>query len=65
MIEDLRYDTAYCGQLTRYRERSLALIKELETQLAIAIGGGIPDHASTHAVGGDDSTDGIRNDGRK
>jgi hypothetical protein len=54
MIEDLRYDSAYCGQIDQYRETGLALLNELETQLAITIAGGIPDHASTHAAGGDD-----------
>jgi len=54
MIEDLRYNTAYCGQIDEYRETGIALLNELKTQLAIAIAGGIPDHASTHATGGDD-----------
>ena len=51
MIEDLRYDTNYCGQIDEYRERSLALIAELEDALAAALAGGIPAHASTHAAG--------------
>jgi hypothetical protein len=55
MIDDLRYNTTYCGQLDEFRERSLALLNELETQLAIVIAGGIPDHASTHATDGDDA----------
>ena len=54
MIVDLRYDTAYCGQLDEYRERSLALIAELEDALEAVIAGGVPAHASTHATGGDD-----------
>ena len=54
MIEDLRYNTTYCGQNDAYRERSIALIEELEETLATVIAGGIPDHASTHAPGGDD-----------
>jgi hypothetical protein len=54
MIEDLRYNPAYCGQIDQYRETGLSLLEELETQLAIVIAGGVPDHASTHAVGGDD-----------
>lgn len=59
MIEDLRYNTTYCGQIDEYRERSLALLNELETQLAIVIADGIPDHAATHAVGGDDELTGF------
>lgn len=54
MIEDLRYNTAYCGQIDEYRERSLALIAELEDALAAVLAGGIPAHASTHATGGAD-----------
>lgn len=54
MIEDLRYNAAYCGQIDEYHETGLALLEELETQLAIVIAGGIPDHAATHAYGGDD-----------
>ena len=34
MIEDLRYDTAYCGQIDEYRERSLELIADAEEELA-------------------------------
>lgn len=55
MIEDLRYDTAYCGQIDEYRERSLALIAELEVALDALIAGGVPAHASTHAAGGADA----------
>lgn len=55
MIEDLRYNTAYCGQIDEYRERSLALIAELEAALESALAGGIPAHASTHASGGSDA----------
>lgn len=58
MIEDLRYDTAYCGQIDEYRERSLALIAELEAALETALAGGIPAHASTHEVGGSDELTG-------
>ena len=58
MIEDLRYNTAYCGQLDEYRERSLALIAELEDALATALAGGIPAHASTHAPGEADALTG-------
>jgi hypothetical protein len=54
MIEDLRYNTAYCGQIDEYRERSLELIAELELALEVALAGGIPAHASTHAAGGGD-----------
>jgi len=54
MIEDLRYDANYCGQIDEYRERSLALIAELEAALEAALSGGIPAHASTHAPGGSD-----------
>lgn len=46
MIEDLRYNTAYCGQLDEYRERSLALIAELESALDVALAA----HASTHTL---------------
>ena len=54
MIEDLRYNSAYCGQIDQYRETGLSLLEELETQLAIVIAGGVPDHAATHAAGGAD-----------
>jgi hypothetical protein len=54
MIEDLRYDTAYCGQIDAYRERSLALLAELEQALEDTLAGGVPAHASTHAAGGAD-----------
>lgn len=54
MIEDLRYNTTYCGQIDEYRERSLALIAELEDALAAALAGGVPAHASTHAAGQSD-----------
>jgi hypothetical protein len=55
MIEDLRYDTAYCGQIDAYRERSLALLAELEQALEDTLSGGVPAHASTHAAGGADA----------
>lgn len=55
MIEDLRYDAAYCGQIDEYRERSLALIAELEDALALLISGGVPAHASNHNTGGSDA----------
>jgi len=55
MIEDLRYDTAYCGQIDEYRERSLALIAELEDALASLIAGGVPAHAPNHHAGGSDA----------
>lgn len=55
MIEDLRYDEDYCGQIDEYRERSLALIAELEDALALLISGGVPAHASTHATGETDA----------
>ena len=55
MITDLRYNTAYCGQIDEYRERSLELIAELEAALEAALAGGIPAHASTHASGGPDA----------
>jgi len=55
MIEDLRYDAAYCGQIDEYRERSLALIAELEDALALLISGGVPAHASNHHAGGSDA----------
>lgn len=58
MIQDLRYDTAYCGQIDEYRERSLELIAELEVALETALAGGIPAHASTHAPGGTDALTG-------
>jgi hypothetical protein len=54
MITDLRYDANYCGQIDEYRERSLALIAELEAALEAALAGGIPAHASTHEAGGAD-----------
>lgn len=54
MIEDLRYNTTYCGQLDEFRERSLALLAELERALAVALAGGVPAHAVTHEVGGGD-----------
>lgn len=55
MIEDLRHDTAYCGQIDAYRERSLALLAELEQALEDTLSGGVPAHASTHAAGGADA----------
>lgn len=55
MITDLRYDSAYCGQIDEYHERGLELLNELETQLAIVMADGIPDHASTHAAGQTDA----------
>jgi len=54
MIDDKRYDATYCGQIDEYRERSLALIAELEAALETALAGGIPAHASTHEPDGDD-----------
>lgn len=54
MIEDLRYNATYCGQLDEFRERSLALLAELEQALEDVLAGGVPNHAATHAVGGDD-----------
>lgn len=58
MIEDLRYNTTYCGQIDAYRERSLALIAEIEAALEAALAGGIPAHASMHAPGGADALTG-------
>ena len=54
MIEDLRYNTTYCGQIDEFRERSLALIAELEQALEDVLAGGVPAHASNHAPGGND-----------
>jgi hypothetical protein len=54
MIEDLRYNTTYCGQIDAYRERSLALLADLEQALEDTLAGGVPAHASTHAAGGAD-----------
>jgi hypothetical protein len=55
MIQDLRYNTTYCGQIDAYRERSLALLAELEQALEDTLAGGVPAHASTHAAGGADA----------
>ncbi len=55
MITDLRYNTTYCGQIDEYRERSLALIAELEDALALLISGGVPAHASNHHAGAADA----------
>lgn len=54
MIQDLRYNTTYCGQIDAYRERSIALLAELEQALEDTLAGGVPAHASTHAHNGDD-----------
>lgn len=54
MIQDLRYNTTYCGQIDAYRERSIALLAELEQALEDTLAGGVPAHASTHAAGGAD-----------
>lgn len=54
MIEDLRYNTTYCGQLDEFRERSLALLAELEQALEDVLAGGVPAHAVTHAYGSTD-----------
>lgn len=54
MITDVRSQSAYCGYITDQREYLEALILEIQNELATVIGGGMPDHAATHAVGGDD-----------
>ena len=54
MIADVRSQAAYCGYITDQREYLEDLIAEIQEQLSNVIGGGMPDHASTHATGGDD-----------
>lgn len=57
MITDLRGNYTYCGYITDKREELDALIVDLQEQIANIIGGGMPDHASTHAATGDDPID--------
>ena len=54
MITDVRSNATYCGLITDQREYLETLILEIQTQLSNVIGGGMPDHASTHAPSGDD-----------
>jgi hypothetical protein len=49
MIDDLRYNTTYCGQIDAYRERSLALLAELEQALENVLSGGVWEVALTAA----------------
>lgn len=57
MITDYRGNYTYCGYITDKREELDALIADLQEQIATIIGGGMPDHASTHAAAGDDPID--------
>jgi len=54
MITDVRGNATYCGYITDQREYLEDLIEEIQDQLSTVIGGGVPDHASTHATGEDD-----------
>ena len=56
MIADVRSQAAYCGYITDQREYLETLISEIQHELTNVIGGGMPDHASTHAAAGDDPT---------
>lgn len=57
MIEDLRYNTTYCGFVDMYRQSLVDIYDDFVDALATAVAGGIPAHATNHAAGGSDPID--------
>ena len=55
MITDLRANKTYCGYCDEIFQQGDALLQDLRDAITATIGGGLPNHASTHEIGGDDA----------
>ena len=55
MIEDLRYNSTYCGFVDTYRISLANIYDEFVDAMAVAVAGGIPAHATNHASGAADA----------